>query len=53
MNQKGWTMMKNKNLHLKNVYVLPFKTIAIIASCSVFIHMNIKKFKPKIKLIKF
>jgi hypothetical protein len=36
-----------------NIYVLPFKTMAIMASWSFFIHMNIKEFKPKIHLIKF
>jgi hypothetical protein len=36
----------------KNIYVLPFKPIVIMASWSFFIHMNIKKFKPKIHLKK-
>jgi hypothetical protein len=28
-----------------NIYVLPFKTMEIMASCSFFIHMNVKEFK--------
>jgi hypothetical protein len=37
----------------RNVYVLPFKTMAIMANWSFFIHMNVKEVKPKIHLIKF
>jgi len=37
----------------RNIYVLPFKTMAIMASYSFFIYMNINEFKPKINLIKF
>jgi hypothetical protein len=37
----------------KNIYVLPFKTIAIMASWSFLIHMNVNEFKPKIHLTKF
>jgi len=45
--------MKN-NQNRKNIYVLPFKiTMAIMASCCFFIHMNVKEFKPKIHLINF
>jgi hypothetical protein len=36
-----------------NIYVLPFKAMAIMAGYWFFIHMNIKEFKPKIHLIKF
>jgi hypothetical protein len=36
----------------KNIYVLSFKTITIMASWSFFIHMNVNKFKPKIHLTK-
>jgi len=46
-------MMKRNNQNWKNIHVLPFKTIAIMASCSFFIYMNVKEFKPKIHLIKF
>ncbi len=44
---------KEKNQNWKNVYVLPFKKMAIMASCSFFIYMNVKEFKQKIHLIKF
>jgi hypothetical protein len=37
---------------IKIGYVLPFKTMAIMASF-IFIHMNVKEFKPKIHLMKF
>jgi hypothetical protein len=37
----------------KNIYVLPFKTMAIVTSCVFLIHMNVKEFKPKIHLIEF
>ncbi len=36
----------------RNTYVLPFKTMAIMTSCSFLIHMNVKELKPKINLIK-
>jgi hypothetical protein len=45
-------------MHLKNsqkwrnICVLPFKTMAIMATCSILIYMNVKEFKPKIHLIK-
>jgi hypothetical protein len=42
-NNQDWT----------NIYVLPFKTMAIMANWSFFIHMNDKEFKPNIHLIKF
>jgi hypothetical protein len=35
------------------VYVFPFGTMAIMAICSIFIHMDAKKFKPKIHLFEF
>jgi hypothetical protein len=47
--------LKN-NQNWKYMYVLPFKTMAImaiIANWSFLIHMNIKELKPKIHLIKF
>jgi hypothetical protein len=37
----------------RNIYVLPFKTMAIMVSWSFLIHMNVKEFKPKIHLTKF
>jgi hypothetical protein len=36
-----------------NIYVFPFKAMAIMASYCFFIHMNVKEFKPKIHLMKF
>jgi hypothetical protein len=54
INQKRCPMMKKNNQNWKNIYVLPyFETMEIMASYSFFIHMNVKKFKPKIHLIKF
>jgi uncharacterized protein (DUF39 family) len=44
---------EKNNQNWKNIDVLPFKTIAIMASYSFFIHMNVKEFKPKIHQIKF
>jgi hypothetical protein len=46
-------MGPKNNQDWENIYVLPFKTMAIITSWSFFIHMNVKEFKPKIHLIKF
>jgi hypothetical protein len=37
----------------KNIYVLAFKTMKIMASWSFLSYMNIKEFKPKIHSIKF
>ncbi len=45
--------MKKNNQNWKNIYVLQFKTMTIMANCSFFIHMNVKEFKTKIHLIKF
>ncbi len=45
--------MQKKNQNWINIYVLSFKAIAIMASCCVFIHMNVKALKPKIHLIKY
>jgi hypothetical protein len=53
MNQEGHEKTKKNNQSWRNIYVLPFKTMVLIASCSFFIHMNVKEFKPKIHLIKF
>jgi len=52
-NQKGCQMDLKNNQDWKNIYVLPFETMAIMASCSSLIHMNVKEFKPKIYSIKF
>jgi hypothetical protein len=30
----------------KNIYVLPFKTMEIMANHFIFIYMNVKEFKP-------
>jgi hypothetical protein len=54
--KKGCRAMKKDSQNWKNIYVLPFKTMAIMAivpSCSFFIHMNVWEFKPKIYFIKF
>ncbi len=51
--QKGCQMGLKKSQDWKNIYVLPLKTMAIMASWSFLIHMNVKEFKPKIHLIKF
>jgi hypothetical protein len=53
MSQKGCQTMKKNNQNWKNIYVLQFKTMTIMANCSFFIHMNVKEFKTKIHLIKF
>ncbi len=46
----GW---QKKSKLEKYLWTLSFKTMAIIVSCSFFIHMNVKEFKTKIHLIKF
>ncbi len=45
--------MKENSQNWKDIYVLTFKTMAIMASCFFFKQMNVKEFKPKIHLIKF
>ncbi len=45
--------MKENSQNWKNIYVLPFKTMAIMVSCFFFTYTNVKEFKPKIHLIKF
>jgi hypothetical protein len=40
-------------LKIVKIYILLFKTMTFMASWSFFIHMNVKKFKPKISLVKF
>jgi hypothetical protein len=37
-------MMKKRNQNWRNIYVLSFKTMTFITSCSFFIHMNVKEF---------
>jgi hypothetical protein len=44
---------KEKCQNWKNVYVLPIKTMVIMASYYYFTHVNVKEFKLKIHLIKF
>jgi len=51
--QKGCQMGLKNSQDWGNIYVLSFKTIAIMASWSFLILMNVKEFKPKIHLIKF
>jgi hypothetical protein len=47
-------MGPKNNQDWRNIYILPFKTMAIMASSIVRSHsLNIKEFKPKIHLIKF
>jgi hypothetical protein len=38
---------KEKQPNLINIYVLPFKVMAIMANYCFSIHMNVKEFKPK------
>jgi hypothetical protein len=52
MNQKGLRAIK-KNQNWINIYVLPFKAMAIMVSYYFFIHINVKEFKQKIHLMKF
>jgi hypothetical protein len=47
--KKNQTAKKN-NRNLINIFVLPFKAMAIMASFFFLIHMNVKEFKPKIHL---
>jgi hypothetical protein len=44
---------KEKQSNWINIYVLPFKAMAIMPSYCFFIHMNVKELKQKIHLIKF
>ncbi len=50
---KGCQIAKKNNQNWINIYVLPFKAMAILANCCFFIQINVKKFKPKIHLIKY
>jgi len=53
MSQKGCQIAKKNNQNWINIFVLPFKAMAILASYYFFIHLNVKEFKPKIHLMKF
>ncbi len=53
MNQKWHQTSKKINQNWINIYVFPFKAMAIMANYFFFIHMTIKEFKPKIHLINF
>jgi hypothetical protein len=50
---KGIRPQRKKIQNWINIYVLPFKELAIKESYCFFIHMNVKKFKKKIHLMKF
>jgi hypothetical protein len=46
MNQKEHNIIKKNSQNWINIYVLPFKAMAIMASQRCFyIHMNVKEFK--------
>jgi hypothetical protein len=45
MSQKGCQMGFKNSQNWRNIYVLPFKTMAIMTSYSLLIHMNVKEFK--------
>ncbi len=45
--------LQGKQSNQKNIYILPFKTMEVIANYCFFIHMNVKKFKPKNSLMEF
>jgi ribosomal protein L23 len=49
--QKGHQTTRKNSHKWKNIYVLPFKTMAIMASCCFFIHMNVRNSKQKIHQI--
>jgi hypothetical protein len=51
--QKRYQTTKKNSQNWINIFVLPFKAMAIMASYCFFIHMNVKEFKPKIHLMKF
>jgi hypothetical protein len=53
MGQKERQIAKKNNQNWINIYVLPFKAMAIMEKNSFSIHMNVKEFKPKIHLMKF
>jgi hypothetical protein len=46
MNQKEHNITKQNSQNWINIYVLPFKAMAIMASqCCFLIHMNVKELK--------
>ncbi len=45
--KRYWTTKKNIQNWI-NIYVLPFKAMAIMENYCFFFHMNIEEFKPKI-----
>ncbi len=49
--QKWHQIVKKNNQNWIDIYVLPFKAMAIIVSY--IFHRNVKEFKPKIHLMKF
>ncbi len=49
MSQKRCCTIKENNQNWINIYVLSFKAMTIMASYYFFVHMNVKKFKPKIQ----
>jgi hypothetical protein len=51
--KKGVGLQKKRGQNWINIYVLPFKAMAIMVSYCFFIHMNVKEFKQKIYLMKF
>jgi hypothetical protein len=53
MNQKRHQTSKKNNQNWINIYVFPFKAMAIMANYFFFIHVIVKEFKPKIHLINF
>jgi hypothetical protein len=53
MSQKGCWIAKKNSQKMINIYVFPFKAVAIMASCCFDIHMNVRGSKPKIHLMKF
>jgi hypothetical protein len=42
---KRMLMTKKIKIKWRSIYASAFKTMAIMASCSFFIHMNVKEFK--------
>jgi hypothetical protein len=47
MSQKGRQMGPKNSQDSRNIYVLPFKTMVIMASWSFLIHINVEEFKTK------
>jgi hypothetical protein len=49
--KRHWTAKKS-NQNWINIYVFPFKTLAILASYYFFIHINVKEFELEIHFMK-